>query len=102
MSGERVPQRMDRCLLRDDRPFLCGPHHAADAAFGDRRAWCRSREEPGGGSIRLEIPGERAKGLFRENRVPVFLALTLPDEYRHTRGIDVTYLEVGHLADAEP
>ena len=71
MSGERVSERMDRCLLRDDRPFLRGPHHAADAAFGDRRARCRSREEPGGGSIRLEILGERAKGLFRENRVPV-------------------------------
>jgi len=35
MGGKRVPERMDRRLLRDDRPFLRGPHDAADRTLGD-------------------------------------------------------------------
>jgi len=66
-----------------------------------RRAGRHAREERGGGFIRLKILGKRAEGLFRENRIPVLLALALADEHRHAGGIDVTYLEVSHLADAE-
>ena len=100
MCGEGMPERVHGHPLRDARPLFRSPimRPMLLAVMGLPGY---PREEPRSGPIRLQILDERGEGLCRENRVPILLPLTLPDEHRHAGTIDVPHLEMGHLADAK-
>jgi hypothetical protein len=101
VSGEAVPQGVQRDALVDLRHLGGGMTGAIELAGGHRLRRIAAREQPALRSRRLPPGAQQVEQVWRQHDVAVLAAFALLDADDHPLAVDVGDLERDHLGGAQ-